>query len=175
MKQMATMAIVMYVVEKTEIILLGALRQIRHSTYYLMKDMIKSTMNLEEETLKAILAVQGFNPEEVEEVRKTYPDSFKLSEIYAKVASEVARERIEKAWIPVSERLPADMDVVLVWSTSSLKPTVAFFFQNDWLYYSINEECFWLKSQPHIIITHWMVLPEPPRNIISTTDAKTQR
>lgn len=65
-------------------------------------------------------------------------------------------------WISVNDKMPNDIEVVLVWSTSSLKPTVAYYFDGDWLYYSINNGCFWLKTQPHIKITHWMYMPPPP-------------
>jgi hypothetical protein len=69
----------------------------------------------------------------------------------------------EREWIPVTERLPSDMDVVLVWSTTTLHPTIAYFFKGDWLYYSINQGCFWLKEYPHIIINYWQPLPQPPK------------
>jgi hypothetical protein len=69
----------------------------------------------------------------------------------------------EQEWISVEDKMPGDIDVVLVWSNTSLKPTIAYFFQGDWFYYSINNDCFWLKTQPHIAITHWQPLPQPPK------------
>lgn len=68
----------------------------------------------------------------------------------------------ESKWISVKDQLPKDIEVVLVWSNTSLQPTVAYYFQGDWLYHSINNGQFWLSKEPHIQITHWMPLPEPP-------------
>jgi hypothetical protein len=82
---------------------------------------------------------------------------------YMKFSQLTPSSREEEQWISVEERLPEDIDVVLVWSTTSIKPTVAYYFQNDWLYHSINNGQFWLKEELHIKITHWMPLPSPPK------------
>jgi len=70
-------------------------------------------------------------------------------------------------WISVKDRLPKDMEVVQVWSNSSLGSTIAFYFKNDWLYYAINDGCFWISSQPHIKILYWMPRPEPPKDLLN--------
>lgn len=67
----------------------------------------------------------------------------------------------QKQWITVSERLPESYDEVMVWTTASLKPTTSQYLNGDW-WFRGSQESFWLSSQPHIIVTHWMPLPEPP-------------
>lgn len=59
----------------------------------------------------------------------------------------------EQKWIPVTERLPERGQEVIVYSGGVLSPTVfAYHFWN---------ECFdsWAR------ITHWMPLPEPPKEV----------
>ena len=68
-------------------------------------------------------------------------------------------------WISVKDRLPEKLSLVLVWSNTSLFPTIAHRMEkNDWYYHAVGGGKFSLKTEPHIKITHWMPLPEPPKN-----------
>lgn len=68
---------------------------------------------------------------------------------------------LDRQWVPVNDRLPKPISTVLIWTNISIEPTLAFYINNDWLYFS-NHENFWLKNQPHIEVIAWMPLPQPP-------------
>ena len=63
---------------------------------------------LEEGILKAILESEGFNTDEVREIKNTYPGSFKNYESYAKIAAKIARERIEKEAIEFAKYMETE-------------------------------------------------------------------
>ena len=78
-----------------------------------------------------------------------------------------------KQWIPVSERLPEEPGHFLV----VVKERYA--FENDYSYdtdvahYRLDGGyidgcwdtfCDWDEGQPYLHVTHWMPLPEPPRD-----------
>lgn len=91
-------------------------------------------------------------------------------EHYASLVSEEKDRRIreleeEQKWISVNDRMPDDISVVSVWSTTSHHATIAHYYNGDWLYCAINEECFWLKTQPHIKILFWQPLPSAPKSL----------
>ena len=65
-----------------------------------------------------------------------------------KTAFEV--ERDEHRWIPVTERLPSEDGFTLIF-TANGNPGVCYFTNGWWGGYSKNH------------ITHWMPLPEPPK------------
>lgn len=70
-------------------------------------------------------------------------------------------EEGKQKWISVNDRLPENISHVLIFSNVSVKTGYAYYINNDWLYLT-NQENFWISKQPHIEITHWMPLPEPP-------------
>lgn len=87
---------------------------------------------------------------------------------YAKLIYDAADviEELEKSiprWIPVTEKLPDNIDEeVLVCNEGYGKDgtgfaTVAVYNGNGWL------EC-WERKQYLACITHWMPLPEPPKD-----------
>jgi hypothetical protein len=68
--------------------------------------------------------------------------------------------RITGNWIAVSERLPADDALYLVYAPSAdpAKPLITTaWFEPDGFGWSLIVS-YWIKA-----ITHWMPLPEPPR------------
>jgi len=77
--------------------------------------------------------------------------------------TEYANLKSGEQWVSVDTELPKDCQVVLVWSNTSIQPTIAFYFKNDWMYYNINHSCFWISAQPHIKIIAWRELPSPPK------------
>ena len=87
-------------------------------------------------------------------------------------AAKIAHER-EPKWIPVTERLPKEMDRscggwsaeirpsddVLVWLSSEKRQSVAWYSHtyNEWT--TVDENTVYCFGD----ITHWMPLPEPPK------------
>ena len=59
-------------------------------------------------------------------------------------------------WIPVTGRLPDDGQWVLVWGHGQHIPTMMF-----------RESGAWIDDQFefHTTVTHWMPLPEPPKEV----------
>ena len=68
--------------------------------------------------------------------------------------SENAKLEAERRWIPVSERLPEDGEVVWLWDGNNLGMG----------YYLVLSGCFMDRDTPlrRIKPTHWMSLPTPP-------------
>lgn len=79
-------------------------------------------------------------------------------------AADAIEELSKPRWIPVTERLPDNIDEeVLVCNEGYGKDgtgfaTVAVYNGNGWL------EC-WERKQYLACITHWMPLPEPPEEV----------
>ena len=69
-------------------------------------------------------------------------------------AADAIEELSKPRWIPVSERLPEDGQWVLVWGHGQKIPIMMF-----------RESGAWIDDQFefHTTITHWMPLPEPPK------------
>ena len=67
---------------------------------------------------------------------------------------DIARTREQPRWIPVAERLPEDDDDVLIMSSGSISMG----------YYSIYNE-YWADyiNVYNSDVTHWMPLPEEPK------------
>ena len=68
--------------------------------------------------------------------------------------ARIAELEAERRWIPVSERLPEDGEVVWLWDGNNLGMG----------YYLIFSGCFMDRDTPlrRIKPTHWMSLPTPP-------------
>ena len=77
-----------------------------------------------------------------------------LVEAIAELEAENARLKAERRWIPVSERLPEDGEVVWLWDGNNLGMG----------YYLVLSGCFMDRDTPlrRIKPTHWMPLPESP-------------
>ena len=78
---------------------------------------------------------------------------FVLEAWMEEAASEIKRLRSERRWIPVSERLPEVLSMVLVWSQSNGLHLASLDSYRQWRDADEN---------PGKKITHWMPLPEPP-------------
>ena len=67
--------------------------------------------------------------------------------------ARIAKLEAERRWIPVSERLPEDGEVVWLWDGNNLGMG----------YYLVLSGCFMDRDTPlrRIKPTHWMPLPEP--------------
>jgi len=68
--------------------------------------------------------------------------------------ARIAELEAERRWIPVSERLPEDGEVVWLWDGNNLGMG----------YYLVLSGCFMDRDTPlrRIKPTHWMPLPKPP-------------
>ena len=69
-------------------------------------------------------------------------------------SARIAELEAERRWIPVSERLPEDGEVVWLWDGNNLGMG----------YYLVLSGCFMDRDTPlrRIKPTHWMSLPTPP-------------
>ncbi len=95
-----------------------------------------------------------------QEIEKLRGQNEQLREAAALVAKESA-ELLERRWIPVTERLPEDRSDVLV---------VAYWHERWGVYmgWCAPERAAWsvhigIGDRSDIAITHWMPLPEPPK------------
>ena len=68
--------------------------------------------------------------------------------------TELSKLKEQQRWIPVTERLPEDDDDVLIMSSGSISMG----------YYSVYNE-YWADyiNVYNSDVTHWMPLPEPPK------------
>lgn len=91
-----------------------------------------------------------------------YSDRFEIASRlrYLPTADVVERPR----WIPVTERLPEEHIRVLVVNDDA-KFMVAERYADDWWYqYSAYDVDRW-DALEQGVITHWMPLPEPPKEV----------
>ena len=97
-------------------------------------------------------------------ILQDYEMANKLLEEYQKVLiakiEQLERERdaaveTQPKWISVEERLPEEFEDVLVFSRNGSRTwtEVAHLTRNQW----------WRVGIPMINVTHWMPLPEPPK------------
>ena len=77
-----------------------------------------------------------------------------VREVAEHVTARIAELEAERRWIPVSERLPEDGEVVWLWDGNNLGMG----------YYLVLTRQFMDRDTPlrRIKPTHWMPLPEPP-------------
>ena len=77
---------------------------------------------------------------------------------YNKIA-EILDDPLGTCWVSVEERLPRnDVDVLVVFGESNCKPRVTFAHYYDDIWFDCIYAC------DLISVTHWMYLPNPPRN-----------
>ena len=81
------------------------------------------------------------------QIDSLYEEGYKLQQ-------RIAELEAERRWIPVSERLPEDGEVVWLWDGNNLGMG----------YYLVLSGCFMDRDTPlrRIKPTHWMSLPTPP-------------
>jgi len=68
-------------------------------------------------------------------------------------------------WININDRKPKPLSTVLIWTTVCIQPTIGYYIQDKWLYFSHSEN-FWLDKEPHIKVLYWMELPDPPKDLM---------
>ena len=80
-------------------------------------------------------------------------DNAALNGTVSNLIEQIA-ELSKPRWIPVTERLPEDGQWVLVWGHGQKIPIMMF-----------RESGAWIDDQFefHTTVTHWMPLPEPPK------------
>lgn len=80
----------------------------------------------------------------------------RLQDFCVAQGEELSRLKAQQRWIPVTERLPEDDDDVLIMSSGSISMG----------YYSIYNE-YWADyiNVYNSDVTHWMPLPEPPKEV----------
>ena len=78
----------------------------------------------------------------------------RLQDFCVAQGEELSKLKAQQRWIPVTERLPEDDDDVLIMSSGSISMG----------YYSIYNE-YWADyiNVYNSDVTHWMPLPEPPK------------
>ena len=65
-------------------------------------------------------------------------------------------------WVSVTERLPSPMRAVLVWAPYKHNIFMAYLQGNKWYVWGPDDICCHNWPEYHAI-THWMPLPEPPK------------
>lgn len=66
-------------------------------------------------------------------------------------------------WISVKDRLPTQKSYVLVYTICPNVECQVWFYDENGHWY---DECGWSRGEP----THWMPLPEPPKEDSNETD-----
>ena len=89
---------------------------------------------------------------QVEELQKQV--AYWQRELAKSMCEVTLRESEKPCWIPVTERLPKEDEEVLVVAVNDFD-TYDRWAAVDWLYRG--------EWQQHSIVTHWMPLPEPPK------------
>lgn len=92
----------------------------------------------------------------------------KFKELANDFAKRIAELEAKLAWISVEDLMPIDGQFVLIWKPSYLQAQRARFQEGRKPY--LGDGCFrWFGDNGHIFlgpyegITHWMPLPEPPK------------
>ena len=63
-------------------------------------------------------------------------------------------------WISVKERLPEDCEKVIAWGMLSIESKMS---AHEAFYSWIDKKWYSVKPFPYKVLTHWMPLPEPPK------------
>lgn len=77
----------------------------------------------------------------------------RLQDFCVAQGDELSKIKAQQRWIPVTERLPEDDDDVLIMSSGSISMGYFNIFRGYWVDYEGDDDN----------ITHWMPLPEPPK------------
>ena len=91
----------------------------------------------------------------IEELKKQL-DNAEIENI--KLKEEFAKYRRNNRWIPVTERLPEEEEVVLVWGGASVYTAKRHNKYGELMWWKLNSR--WHYCNP----THWMPLPGPPKD-----------
>ena len=86
------------------------------------------------------------------------PEEWNTRPIEDELRTEIAALQAQTRWIPVSERLPMDIDEQYL--TLSTNSEVFIMFWNEYWYSPFDEN----GDESCINVTHWMQLPIPPRD-----------
>ena len=91
---------------------------------------------------------------------KSCPDGGHCQNEYLvdELRAEISALQAQTRWIPVSERLPMDIDEQYL--TLSTNSEVFIMFWNEYWYSPFDEN----GDESCINVTHWMQLPIPPRD-----------
>lgn len=77
------------------------------------------------------------------------------------LAIAALREREDQKWIPVTERLPEKNGRFICSYRFNSNSTMVFVGVLD--YYATDLNPHWQHESAGVIVTHWMSLPEPPK------------
>ena len=77
--------------------------------------------------------------------------------MYSNDAAKTIAEKVPR-WIPVTERLPEEEEVVLVWGGASVYTAKRHNKYQGLMWWKLN------SKQHYCNPTHWMPLPEPPES-----------
>jgi len=77
---------------------------------------------------------------------------------FVKDAADAIEELCKSKWIPVTERLPEEEEVVLVWGGASVYTAKRHNKYGGLMWWKLN------SKQHYCNPTHWMPLPEPPES-----------
>lgn len=77
------------------------------------------------------------------------------------LAVAAIREQEQRRWIPVTERLPEKDDRFMC--TYKFNSNSEMQFVGDLYYFASDKHPYWQHESAGVIVTHWMPLPEPPK------------
>ena len=61
-------------------------------------------------------------------------------------------------WVSVKDRMPEEGVSVIIWDKQSVIPQIGSYMGNE-----TGEELFSGYTECYVYVTHWMPLPEPPK------------
>lgn len=125
-----------------------------------IEELQKITTHYEEESKGWWLA--ACDAKEERERLKEQLDNAEIENI--KLKEEFAKYRGKNRWIPVTERLPEEEEVVLVWGGASVYTAKRHNKYGELMWWKMNSR--WHYCNP----THWMPLPEQPDHIGDITE-----